>query len=76
MTLIIENVKEEFLPAYRGLNKSFKVKMKTKKTQAELAQEYLKESKEMDELYKAGKLKTYKSMKEYRAYRGRQNDEI
>lgn len=31
MTLIIENVKEEFLPAFKGLSKSIQAKIKTKK---------------------------------------------
>lgn len=31
MTLIIENVKKEFLPAFRGLSKSAKAKLKMKK---------------------------------------------
>ncbi|SQB99494.1 Uncharacterised protein [Helicobacter fennelliae] len=30
MTIVIENVKEEFLPALRGLSKTMKAKMRTK----------------------------------------------
>lgn len=32
MTLIIENVKEEFIPAFKGLSKSINAKLKMKKT--------------------------------------------
>lgn len=64
MTLIIENVKEEFLPAFKGLAKGAQAKVKTKKTKAEIAAEWRKESEEMDRLYKEGKLKTYSSIKE------------
>ncbi|WP_190317932.1 MULTISPECIES: hypothetical protein [unclassified Campylobacter] len=34
ITLIIENVKEEFLPAFRGLAKSIDAKIKTNKNKA------------------------------------------
>lgn len=70
MTLIIENVKDEFLPAFRGLAKGAQAKIRTKKTKAEIAAQWRKESEEMERLYKEGKLKTFSSMKEYREYRG------
>ena len=64
MTLIIENVKEEFLPAFRGLAKGVQAKIKTKKTKAEIAAQWRKESEEMERLYKEGKLKAYSNIKE------------
>lgn len=42
MTLIIENVKEEFLPAFRELSKSTRAKMRTKKTEIKTQNKRLK----------------------------------
>lgn len=64
MTLIIENVKEEFLPAFKGLSKSIQAKIKTKKTRAEIIAKWERESEKMDKAYKKGKLKTYLSAEE------------
>lgn len=69
MTLVIENVKEEFVPAFKGLAKGVQAKVRAKKTRAEIIAEE-RESEEMTRLYKEGKLKTFRSMEEYRQYRG------
>ncbi|WP_297571510.1 hypothetical protein [uncultured Helicobacter sp.] len=63
MTLIIENVKEEFLPAFKGLAKGIKAKIRTQKSRAEAIAQMEKESEEMDKLHKQGKLKTYSNAK-------------
>ncbi|WP_394995932.1 hypothetical protein [uncultured Helicobacter sp.] len=70
MTLVIENVKEEFVPAFKGLAKGVQAKVRAKKTRAEIIAEMERESEEMTRLYKEGKLKTFSSMEEYRQYRG------
>ncbi|HIV48391.1 hypothetical protein [uncultured Helicobacter sp.] len=44
MTLVIENVKEEFVPVLKGLAKGVQAKVKTKKTRAEIIAEMEKES--------------------------------
>ncbi|TLD79716.1 hypothetical protein LS70_009705 [Helicobacter sp. MIT 11-5569] len=67
MTLIIENVKEEFLPAFKGLAKGVNAKLKAKKNKAEKIVGMERESEEMNTLYKQGKLKTYSSAKEMHA---------
>lgn len=64
MTLVIENVKEEFLPAYKGLAKSTQAKLKTRRSDKEIAAEWKKESEEMMRDYRAGRLKAYTSVKE------------
>ncbi|TKX30200.1 hypothetical protein CQA38_00745 [Campylobacter sp. MIT 12-5580] len=46
MTLIFENVKDEFLPAFKGLAKSAKVKMKKIDTPNKEFLEAIKEAKE------------------------------
>lgn len=77
MTLIIENVKEEFLPAFKELSKSSHAKMRTKKTEAKTTmQTKSKECKktkqkripELDEAikqYENGEYETYENFDEY-----------
>lgn len=67
MTLTIVNVDEEFLPAFKALAKGVKAKVLVEKNKEELIKELEKESQKCDELYKKGKLKTFKSMQELRA---------
>ena len=66
MTLVIENVKEEFLPAYKGLAKSTQAKLKARRSDKEIAAEWKKESDEMMRDYKAGRLKGFTSIEELR----------
>lgn len=66
MTLVIENVKEEFLPAYKGLAKSTQAKLKARRSDKEIAAEWKKESDEMMREYKAGRLKGFTSIEELR----------
>lgn len=47
MTLIIENVKEEFLPAFRGLSKSIHAKMRTEKKELRIKKEAKKSNKRL-----------------------------
>lgn len=77
MTLIIENVKEEFLPIFREISKISYAKMKTKKTETKpAAQTKNKECKkikqrripELDEAirqYENGEYETYENFDEY-----------
>ncbi|PAF41130.1 hypothetical protein [Helicobacter sp. 11S02596-1] len=64
MTLIIENVKDEFVPAFRDLAKSAKSKIKTKRSDKEIAEEWRRESEELMRDYKAGKIKGYDDIDE------------
>lgn len=64
MTLVIENVKEEFLPAYKGLAKSTQAKLKARRSDKEIADEWKRESEEMMREYKAGRLKGFTSIEE------------
>lgn len=64
MTLVIENVKEEFLPAYKGLAKSTQAKLKARRSDKEIAAEWKKESEEMMRDYRAGRLKGFTSIEE------------
>ena len=64
MTLVIENVKEEFLPAFKGLAKGVQARLKAKRSDKEIAAEWKKEVGEMMEDYRAGRLKAYKNAKE------------
>lgn len=66
MTLVIENVKAEFLPAYKGLAKSTKAKLKARRSDKEIADEWKKESEQMMRDYKAGRLKGFTSIEELR----------
>lgn len=66
MTLVIENVKEEFLPAYKGLAKSTQAKLKARRSDKEIADEWKRESEEMMKEYKAGRLKGYTDIEELR----------
>lgn len=66
MTLVIENVKEEFLPAYKGLAKSTQAKLKARRSDKEIADEWKRESEEMMKEYKAGRLKAYADIEELR----------
>ena len=43
MTLVIENVKEEFVPAFKGLAKGVQAKVRAKKTRAEIIAEMERE---------------------------------
>lgn len=63
MTLVIENVKEEFLPAYKGLAKSTQAKLKARRSDKEIADEWKREGEEMMKEYKAGRLKAYTNAK-------------
>ena len=64
MTLIIENVKEEFLPAFKGLAKGVQARLKAKRSDKEIAAEWKKEVGEMMEDYKAGRIKAFSSIEE------------
>lgn len=64
MTLIIKNVKPDYVAAFKGLAKGVKAKVQMHKTDKEIAQKWEKEAKEAMRDYKAGKLKVYKSAKE------------
>ena len=66
MTLVIENVKKEFLPAYKGLAKSTQAKLKARRSDKEIADEWKRESEEMMKEYKAGRLKAYADIEELR----------
>ncbi|PAF43618.1 hypothetical protein [Helicobacter sp. 11S02596-1] len=66
MTLIIENVKDEFVPAFRDLAKSAKSKIKTKRSDKEIATEWRRESEQIKADYKAGKIKGFKSIEALR----------
>lgn len=64
MTLIIKNVKPNYVAAFKGLAKGINAKVQTQKSDKEIAQEWQKEREEMIAAYKAGKLKTYQTAKE------------
>lgn len=62
MTLIIENVKEEFLLAFKGLAKGINAKVKTKKSKkepSEMLKEVMREVKE-------GKVERFKDFQSYK----------
>ncbi|GAD19967.1 hypothetical protein [Helicobacter fennelliae] len=65
MTIVIENVKEEFLPAFKGLAKGAQAKLTTKKEKPKpkLVNALDKAIKE----YKQGKTHLYKDINEYKA---------
>ncbi len=64
MTLIIENVKDEFIPAFKGLAKSINATITTKKP--DKANKWQEQSKQMIRDYKAGKIKGFKSIQDLR----------
>ena len=64
MTLTIENVKPEFLPAFKELAKGVNAKLKARRSDKEIAAEWQRESEEMMREYRAGRLKAYKSARE------------
>lgn len=74
MTLIIENVKEEFLPAFRGLSKSINAKLKMSDEKKGLKKKNLnaKKNKKIPELdeaikeYKNKECETYANFEEYK----------
>lgn len=59
MTLIIENVKDEFLPAFKALTKAMNAKCKVEKPK--LSKALLKEREELLKDYKNGTLKIFDS---------------
>lgn len=70
-TLLIENVKDEFLPAFKALSKatSAKCKIQTKPTKPKLTKfekEILKARAEVEEARKNGTLQTFSSAREFR----------
>ncbi|MFQ6341632.1 hypothetical protein [Campylobacter sp. VTCC 70190] len=64
MTLVIENVSKDFLPAFIDLAHTAKAKVKTKKNKDELVAKWDKEAKEAIKAHKNGMLKSFKNAKE------------
>lgn len=68
MTLILENVKDEFVPTIKALSKAINAKCKIEKPKAtKLEKELLLQLQEIEEKRKKGTLKTYTSAKEMHA---------
>ncbi|TLD83264.1 hypothetical protein LS70_005820 [Helicobacter sp. MIT 11-5569] len=63
MTLIIENVKDEFLPALKALTKAMNAKCRVEKPK--LSKSLLKEREELLKNYKNGTLNVFDSHKDF-----------
>ena len=59
MTLVAENVKDEFLPALKALFKAMDAKVKVKKSDKDIAKEWQDEANEILRDSKAGIIKGY-----------------
>ncbi|PAF41288.1 hypothetical protein [Helicobacter sp. 11S02596-1] len=64
MTVILENVGNELLPALKSLAAGANLKMKTKRSDDEIVATLRKESQQLKADYKAGKIKGYDSAEE------------
>lgn len=68
MTLIIENVEEQFLSSFKGLAKSAEAKCKIQKRKlSTFEKSILKAKKDFEKEHKNGTLKIFKSAKDFRA---------
>ncbi|MGX3011177.1 hypothetical protein ACWIUD_06410 [Helicobacter sp. 23-1044] len=66
-TLIIENVKDEFLPAFRAISKAMDAKCKVQKPKlTKFEKEILKARAEVEKERKDGTLRTFESAREFR----------
>ena len=75
MTLVIENVKDEFLPAFKGLAKTLNVKCKIQKSkQDSLEQEILLEREQIKKQIQSGNARIFKNHQEFK--QALQNGEI
>ena len=67
-TLVIENVKDEFLPAFKALSKAISAKCKIQKAQklTKFEKEILKARAEIEKERENGTLRTFGSAREFR----------
>ena len=66
-TLVIENLKDEFLPAFKALSKAMNAKCRVEKPKlTKFEKEILKAKAEVESARKNGTLRTFSSAREFR----------